>query len=187
MVRASTARAFSARRRVKSLRYVVCARGVCGRVVFLCSRCARGDECRLRGGDGVTRRADGAPPLVCRRDHQRRECLAPGREPDGPAPYRGRGAPQTRLQRRATNPPVAVRALAPTLPSTAWQTVRWRPARRGRCARGLPPSPAKAASREEGRDPLMLLVQNEFEARVVRNEQIVGSTVRNGSEVVDAQ
>ena len=55
----------------------------------------------------------------------------PGREPDGPAPYRGRGAPQKRLQRRATNPPVAVRALAATLPSTAWKTVRWRAGTQG--------------------------------------------------------
>jgi SRSO17 transposase len=55
----------------------------------------------------------------------------PGREPDAPQPYRGRGCPQKRLQRRATNPPIAVRALAPTLPSTAWQTVRWRAGTQG--------------------------------------------------------
>jgi SRSO17 transposase len=50
----------------------------------------------------------------------------PGHEPDGPQPYRGRGCPQKRLQRHATNPPIAARALAGALAPAAWHSVRWR-------------------------------------------------------------
>ncbi len=55
----------------------------------------------------------------------------PGREPDGPEPYRGRGGPQKRLQRRAENLPVSVRELAFELAPSAWKSVRWREGTRG--------------------------------------------------------
>jgi SRSO17 transposase len=55
----------------------------------------------------------------------------PGREPDGPQPYAGRGCPQKRLQRRATNAPEAAGALAEALAPSAWDAVRWREGTRG--------------------------------------------------------
>jgi SRSO17 transposase len=55
----------------------------------------------------------------------------PDREPDAPQPYRGRGCPQKRLQRRAANPPVSAHALAVALPPTAWHAVRWRAGTQG--------------------------------------------------------
>jgi SRSO17 transposase len=55
----------------------------------------------------------------------------PGREPDGPERYTGRGCPQKRLQRRPENLPVSVRELAFELAPSAWKSVRWREGTRG--------------------------------------------------------
>ena len=41
-------------------------------------------------------------------------------------PWSGRGRPTTLLQRSHTHQPLAVKALASTLPATAWRTVTWR-------------------------------------------------------------
>jgi SRSO17 transposase len=55
----------------------------------------------------------------------------PGREPDGPAPYSGRGGAQKRLQRRPENLPLSARQLAFELGPSAWRSVRWREGTRG--------------------------------------------------------
>jgi SRSO17 transposase len=50
----------------------------------------------------------------------------PGEQPLPAKPWSGRGRPTTLLQRSDTHQPLAVKALAATLPATAWRTVTWR-------------------------------------------------------------
>jgi SRSO17 transposase len=56
-----------------------------------------------------------------------------------PKPWSGQGRPATRLRRDAEHRPVAVKALALSLPEDAWQTITWREgvddALTSRCAR----------------------------------------------------
>jgi SRSO17 transposase len=51
---------------------------------------------------------------------------APGTAPLPPKPWSGKGRPTTRLRRDAEHQPVAVKALALSLPKDAWQTIAWR-------------------------------------------------------------
>jgi len=51
---------------------------------------------------------------------------APGTAPLPPKPWSGRGIRPTKLRREPGNEPVAVKALAMTLPAKAWRTVTWR-------------------------------------------------------------
>ena len=51
---------------------------------------------------------------------------APGTAPLPPKAWSGRGIRPTRLRREPGNEPVAVKALALTLPKKAWRTVTWR-------------------------------------------------------------
>ncbi len=51
---------------------------------------------------------------------------APGTAPLPPKPWSGRGIRPTKLHREPGNEPVAVKALAMTLPAKAWRTVTWR-------------------------------------------------------------
>ena len=50
----------------------------------------------------------------------------PGCEPLPPKPYVGHGRRPTRLRRDSTHKPVAVKALALSLPEKAWRKIRWR-------------------------------------------------------------
>jgi SRSO17 transposase len=50
----------------------------------------------------------------------------PGEQPLPAAPWSGRGRPTTLLRRSASHHPVSVKALAGTLPATAWRTITWR-------------------------------------------------------------
>lgn len=50
----------------------------------------------------------------------------PGIEPLPPKPYRGRGRPPVQPRRTAQRQPMNVKALAQTLPQSAYRTVRWR-------------------------------------------------------------
>ena len=51
---------------------------------------------------------------------------APGTAPLPPKPWSGKGRPTTRLRRDAEHQPVAVKALALSLPKDAWKTIAWR-------------------------------------------------------------
>ena len=51
---------------------------------------------------------------------------APGTAPLPPKQWTGKGRPPTRLRRDAEHQPVAVKALALSLPEDAWQTIIWR-------------------------------------------------------------
>ncbi len=51
---------------------------------------------------------------------------APGTAPLPPKAWSGRGIQPTKLRREPGNEPVAVKALAMTLPAQAWRTVTWR-------------------------------------------------------------
>jgi SRSO17 transposase len=75
----------------------------------------------------------------------------PDREPDGPGPYRGRGCPQKRLQRRATNLPVATRALALALAPTRWRAVSWRAGTQGTMRSRFAAVRVRAAHRDYNR------------------------------------
>jgi len=72
----------------------------------------------------------------------------PGREPDGPEPYRGRGGPQKRLQRRPDNLPVSVRELAIELAPSTWKIVRWREGTRGAMSSRFAAVRVRAAHRD---------------------------------------
>ena len=49
-----------------------------------------------------------------------------GTAPLPPKPWSGRGRPTTRLRRDAEHQPIAVKALALSLPKDAWKTITWR-------------------------------------------------------------
>ena len=50
----------------------------------------------------------------------------PGVEPLAPKPYSGMGRPPVMPRRTAKRQPVNVKALAQSLPGSAWQTIHWR-------------------------------------------------------------
>jgi SRSO17 transposase len=50
----------------------------------------------------------------------------PGEQPLPPKPRSGRGRPSTRVRHTAGHKPMSAKALAQSLPDTAWQTVTWR-------------------------------------------------------------
>jgi SRSO17 transposase len=58
----------------------------------------------------------------------------PGTAPLPAKPWSGRGRPPTRLRRAPGHVPVAVEALARSLPAEAWQTVTWREGSQGALA-----------------------------------------------------
>jgi SRSO17 transposase len=55
----------------------------------------------------------------------------PGVTPLGPARWRGRGRPPTRLRRTRRHHPLPIKTLAADLPSRSWRTVTWRQGTRG--------------------------------------------------------
>ena len=57
-----------------------------------------------------------------------------GTGPLPPKPWSGRGRPPTRLRREPEHQPVAVEALARSLPAEAWQRVSWREGTKGMLA-----------------------------------------------------
>ena len=51
---------------------------------------------------------------------------APGTEPLPPKPYRGTGRPPTRARRASRHRPISAKALAISLPESAWSELTWR-------------------------------------------------------------
>jgi SRSO17 transposase len=64
--------------------------------------------------------------------HSTTTVWAPGSDPLPPKPWSGRGRRPTRLRRAAEHPPVTVRALALSLPTSAYRPLSWREGRHHR-------------------------------------------------------
>lgn len=75
----------------------------------------------------------------------------PGQEPRPPRKKRGRGRPQTRLQRSPRQRPLRLEALARQLPASAWRTVRWRQGTRGAMRSRFAALRVRPAHRDEKR------------------------------------
>jgi len=76
----------------------------------------------------------------------------PGQQPL-PAPPRkpGRGAPPKRLQRNADHPPISVKQLALSLPSSVWKDIAWRPGSQGTLRSRFAAVRVRPAHRDEKR------------------------------------
>jgi SRSO17 transposase len=57
---------------------------------------------------------------------------APGTSPLPPGPWAGTGRVPKRIRRDATHRPVSVKALAASLPKSAWKTIKWREGSNGK-------------------------------------------------------
>jgi len=75
----------------------------------------------------------------------------PGQEPRRPVRKRGRGRPQTRLQRSRRHRPLSLRGLATQLPPRAWRPVEWRQGTRGMMRSRFAALRGRPAHRDERR------------------------------------